>query len=450
MQYNESFLKGSIPKALVKFAIPLMIANILQILYTTVDMYIVGRFAETADVSAVATAGMVMTCITMAISGFAMGVSVLVGQFAGARKPDDISKTVGTGIIFYIILAIVITVPILLLARPIVSLLNAPAEAVEQTHSYLTICCSGLVFIMGYNFVCSIMRGMGNSKAPMLFILVSSIVNIIGDIVLVSGFHMGAAGAALATVASQAISFVFALCYFKAKGSGFTLHRADIRLNSEFLKKIVKIGAPISLQEFLVNLSFVFITAIINGFSLGASAASGIVEKTFMFSCIPILAFSSAVASMSSHNIGAGQPERAVKAMWTGIKICLVFTILFNVLTFFRGDLVISIFSKDPDVIENGRLYIKSYAFDQIALSFVFIMNGYFNSCGHSVFTMVHSLITTFAIRVPLVAIISKIAGATLLHIGIAAPLSSLASIIICVIFLAHQKKKHKTQTLNT
>ena len=448
MQYNESFLKGSIPKALVKFAIPLMIANILQILYTTVDMYIVGHFAQTADVSAVATAGMVMTCITFAVSGFSMGVSVLVGQFAGAKKPEEISKTVGAGIILFIIIALVITLPIVFLARPLVGLLNAPAEAVDQTCAYLTICCSGLVFIMGYNFVCSIMRGMGNSKAPMTFVIVSSIVNIIGDIVLVAVFHMGAAGAALATVASQAVSFVFALCYFKIKGAGFSLNRKHIRFNPEYLGKIFKIGAPIALQEFLVNLSFVLITGIINGMGLGASAASGIVEKAFLFSCIPIMAFSSSVASMSSHNIGAGQPERAVKAMWTGISICLIVTVLFNILTFFRGDLVISIFSSDPDVIENGRLYIKSYAFDQIALSFVFIMNGYFNSCGHSVFTMIHSLITTFAIRVPLALFFSKMAGATLLHIGIAAPVSSLASIIICIVFLMHQKKKREQETL--
>lgn len=447
MEYNESFLKGSIPKALVKFAIPLMIANILQILYTAIDMYVVGKFAETADISAVSTAGMVMTALTVAISGFAMGISVLVGQYAGAKKSDDIAKTVGTGSVFYIILAVVITIPMLLIARPIVSLLNTPAEAVSQTYEYLFICCAGLIFIMGYNLVCSIMRGMGNSKAPMLFIAVSSVVNIIGDLILVAGFHMGAAGAALATVASQAISFFIGLVYLKVKGAGFEISRKHFRLDITYLKQIAKIGAPIALQEFLVNLSFVLITSIINSFSLGASAAAGIVEKSLMFSCIPIMAFSSSVASMSSHNIGAGKPERAVKSMWTGICICLVVTVLFNILTFFRGDLVISIFSKDPSVIENGRLYIKSYALDQILLSLVFIMNGYFNSCGHSVFTMVHSLITTFAIRVPLTILFSKMEGVTLFHIGLSAPISSFVSAILCIIFLSHLKKKQNTIT---
>ena len=446
MEYNESFLKGSIPKALIKFAIPLIIANILQLLYTAIDMYIVGQFAQTADVSAVSTAGMVMTTLTVAISGFAMGISVLVGQFAGAKKPEEISKTVGTGSILYIILAVVVTIPMLLLARPIVGLLNAPAEAVRQTHSYLFICCSGLVFIMGYNLVCSIMRGMGNSKAPMLFIGVASIVNIIGDLILVAGFHMGAAGAALATVASQGLSFIFALIYLKAKGAGFKMHREDFRLNPEYLKKILKIGAPIALQEFLVNLSFVFITGVINTFSLGASAAAGIVEKSLLFTCIPIMALSSSVASMSSHNIGAKKPERAMKTMWTGISIALVFAFIFNLITFFRGDLIIRIFSDDPAVIENGALYIKSYATDQLMLCFVFIMNGYFNACGHSVFTMVHSLITTFAVRVPLVIIFSRMAGSTLMHIGLSAPISSFVSIILCVFFLISLKKKQKAE----
>ena len=276
--------------------------------------------------------------------------------------------------------------------------------------------------------------------------VIMNLVNFFGNALLIFGFHMGAAGAAIATVGSQAISFIIALIYLKIKGAGFTLKREDFRLNPVYLKQIVKIGAPIALQEFLVNLSFVLITGIINSFSLGASAAAGIVEKSLMFSCIPIMAFSSSVASMSAHNIGAKMPERATKCMWTGIYICLVITILFNILTFFRGDLVISIFSKDPAIIENGRLYIKSYAFDQIALSFVFIMNGYFNACGHSVFTMVHSLIPTFAIRVPLTIIFSKMAGVTLFHIGLSAPLSSLASIILCVIFLMHQKKKQQAQ----
>ena len=283
------------------------------------------------------------------------------------------------------------------------------------------ICSIGIIFIVGYNLVVSIMRGMGNSKAPLLFVAVSSVVNVIIDYILVRFFSMGATGAAIATVCSQCVSFVFSLIYLFVNGTGFELKKTDIRLTASYSKKIAKIGAPISLQEFLVKLIFV---------------------------CMPIMAFSSSVAAMSANNIGAGQPERAEKCMWRGVLICLCITVIFNFVTFFKGDLLVSIFSNDPEVIENGRLYIKSYGTDQIMLSFIFIMNGYFNACGHSVFTMAHSLITTFALRVPLTLIFSKIAEKTLLYIGMAAPISSLASIILCMIFLIYQRKKSEKETI--
>lgn len=448
MQYNESFIKGSITKALVKFAVPLMLANLLQIFYSTVDLYIVGKYGVTADISAVSTASMIMTAVTLAITGFTTGVTVLVGQYAGAKKPDEISKTVGTSFFFFFIIAAAVTVPMLIFNKPLVSCLNAPAEAVEKTQSYMFICSIGIIFIVGYNLVVSIMRGMGNSKAPFLFVAVSSVVNVITDYILVRFFSMGATGAAIATVCSQCVSFVFSLIYLFVKGTGFELKKTDIRLTASYSKKIAKIGAPISLQEFLVNLSFVFVTAVINGLGLGASAAAGICEKILIFVCMPIMAFSSSVAAMSANNIGAGQPERAEKCMWRGVLICLCITVIFNFVTFFKGDLLVSIFSNDPEVIENGRLYIKSYGTDQIMLSFIFIMNGYFNACGHSVFTMAHSLITTFLLRVPLTFIFSKIAEKTLLYIGMAAPISSLASIILCMIFLIYQRKKSEKETI--
>lgn len=442
MKRNESFLTGSIPKALIKFAIPLMLANILQLLYSTVDLYIVGNFAETSDASAVATASMMMTAITMAVSGFTTGVTVIIGQFAGGKKERDVAGTVGTAAIFFGIMAVILTVPMLVFNHGLVELLNAPAEAVTQTRQYLFICSAGLIFIVGYNLVGGIMRGMGNSTAPLIFVAVASAVNVIADYVLVKIFSMGAAGAAIATVGSQGVSFIFSLAYLKIRGVGFAFSRREIRLHSEYVKKIFKIGGPISLQEFLVNLSFVLITMVINGKGVSASAAAGFVEKILMIVCMPILAFSSSVAAMSANNIGAGNPIRARKCMWTGISICLVIAVLFNIVTFFKGEVLISIFTDDPLVIENGRLYIKSYGLDQIMLSFVFIMNGYFNSCGHSVFTMVHSLITTFALRVPLTIIFSKIATDTLFYIGCSAPISSFVSIVICAVYLSMLKKR--------
>ena len=211
---------------------------------------------------------------------------------------------------------------------------------------------------------------------------------------------------------------------------------------------IVKVGVPIALQEFLVNLSFVLITRVINDFGVSASAAAGIAEKTINICVMPTVAFSAAVSTMAAQNIGAGQPKRARQGMWFGIAVCLVITTVYAVYSYLHGENVIGLFSRDPDVMEHGRLYLKSYAFDQMMLSFVFIMNGYFNACGHSVFTMVHSLITTFLLRVPMTILFGRLPGATLLHIGIPAPVSSFVSLLICLVFLARLKKKERDDVL--
>ena len=441
MEYNQSLLHDPVPKALTRFAIPLLLANLLQILYSSVDMWIVGHFASTADVSAVSTASMLTFVITITIAGFATGLTVTVGQFAGAQRHRDISRVMGAAIFLFAVIAVAVTLPLLIFCRPIVGLLNAPAGAVDQTFSYLFICSCGVVFIVGYNVLTGLLRGLGDSRAPLLCVAVSSVINIIADYVLVKILGMGAAGAALATVGSQAVSFLTALIYLMAKRP-VRLYREDVRPSGAFIRQITKIGAPIALQEFLVNLSFVLITRVINAFGMEASAAGGIAEKIINIAVMPTVAFSASVSTLAAQNIGAKQPKRARQGMWTGICICLVLTTVFAVYSFFRGETLISIFSKDAQVVEQGRRYLKFYAFDQMMLSFVFIMNGYFNACGHSVFTMVHSLITTFGLRVPMTILLGRMPWATMMHIGIPAPVSSFVSIVICVVFLARLRKK--------
>ena len=311
----------------------------------------------------------------------------------------------------------------------------------EQTFRYLFICSCGVIFIVGYNVLTGLLRGLGDSRAPLLCVAVSSVTNIIADYVLVKILGMGAAGAALATVGSQAVSFFTALIYLLVKRP-VKLYREDVRFDGSCIGQITKIGAPIALQEFLVNLSFVLITRVINDFGMEASAAGGIAEKIINIAVMPTVAFSASVSTLAAQNIGARQPERARQGMWTGIGICFVLTTAFALYAFFRGGTLIGLFSKDPMVIEQGRQYLRSYAFDQMMLSFVFIMNGYFNACGHSVFTMVHSLITTFGLRVPMTMLLGRMPRATLTHVGIPAPVSSFVSIVICLVFLARLRKR--------
>lgn len=448
MVSNDYLLKGRITSGLVRFAVPVMLSMILQILYSAVDLLIVGNFATTADLSGVAVSSQILTTVTLGISGITTGLTVLLGQFSGAGSEKDVKHTVGSSVLLYGVLTILLTVLLVCFNDAIVSAMKTSAGAVEETKSYLLICSLGIIFIVGYNVTSGIFRGLGNSKTPLYFVAVACVINIGLDLLFVKGFGMGAAGAALATVIAQAGSFLFSLLYLKKKGVGirFSRHdfwpsRADLHLRLTYIKKMLRIGLPISLQEVLINLSFLLITAVVNkigqtsGMGEVPSAAVGTVEKLISFLMMPTMAISVAVATMSAHNYGARQVNRSKKCLKSGILISLAIAIPACLFCWVFGTALTSLFSRDPVVIREASLYLKTYSLDCVAVAFVFNLNSFFSSLSKSVFSMAHSLLTTFLIRVPFVIIAGGMAGVTLLTIGCAAPLSSLGSMIICFVY---------------
>lgn len=452
MASNDYLLRGSITGALVRFAMPVMLSMILQILYSATDLLIVGNFGTTADMSGVTISSQLLTTITLGMSGITTGLTVVLGQFSGAGEKENMKRTIGSSIIFFTILAAALTILLLCLNSAIIAAMKTPPEAVGPARSYLHICTLGIVFIVGYNVTSSIFRGIGNSKTPLIFVAVACGINIVLDLVFIKGFGMGAAGAALATVIAQAGSLLFSVLYLRKHGIGIDFSREDIKLRNddghlrlEYIKKILRIGLPISLQEILVNLSFLLITAVVNNrMGLSASASVGTVEKLISFLMMPTMAISVAVATMSAHNYGARQFTRARKCLWAGITISLCFAVVVCAFCWIDGKSLTALFSRDPKVIHDASLYLKTYSLDCIGVAFVFNLNGYFSSCNKSVFSMIHSLTTTFLIRVPFVVIAGGIAGVTLLTIGCAAPLSSLGSLIMCLIYFGWLRRKMK------
>lgn len=374
--------------------------------------------------------------VTQFIIGLATGVTVLVGRYFGEQKERKLSKATGAAIVFFGVLALILSVIYVGGHQMMVELMQTPSEAVAATKQYLFTCALGIVFIAGYNVVSSILTGLGDSKTPFLFILIACIINVVLDIVLVRYFYMGALGTAIATTIAQAGSFLFALLVLKKKGLGYPLIRQDIRLNKIQIVGMVKIGVPVAVQNVLVGVSFLFITAIINNMGVTASAAVGIVEKLITFLFVPAIAMGTAVSTAGAQNIGAGNPKRAKQGMWNGVLIALVPSVLIALFCQFGGDILAGFLSNDSEVIAMSENYLRSYIFDVVMVSFVFCMNGYFNSCGKSWFSLVHSLVTTFALRVPLAWIFAQIEGGGLYAIGWAAPLSTAVSLLLCLIFL--------------
>ncbi|WAG68372.1 MATE family efflux transporter [Clostridium sp. CF011] len=440
MKQENTLTEGKVIPTLLKFAFPFLLASLLQALYGAADLLVVGQFDNSAQVSAVATGSQIMQTITSVILGLTTGGTILIGNYLGAKKYKDIAESVGTIICTFGIIAAVLTVIMVVMTGTITNLMNTPTEAFKYTKQYIFICSCGIPFIIGYNALSGILRGLGNSKAPLFFIAVACVTNIMVDLILVGGFHMGAPGAAIATIAAQAISFIIGVLYIKKIGFNFEFHRSHIRIEAGKAKKVFKLGLPIALQDGLINISFIIITAVINVMGLTASASVGVVEKIIVFTMLPTIAFASAIAAMTAQNMGAGKKERAKQCLYIGTGCSLILGIICYAYAQWNPTSLTALFSRDTAVIETAALYIKSYSIDCILVCFVFCMNSFFSGCGNSLFPMIHSLIATFIIRIPLSFVLSKIVGMTLYEIGFASPLATFASLVMCIIYIKSGK----------
>lgn len=434
--------KGSVPKVLMQFAMPYLLANVLQALYGGADLFVVGRFDDAASVAGVAIGSQVMQTVTGIILGLTAGITVLIGIATGARDEKKAAATIGSAVWLFAIIGAVLTLLMTVWHDTIATAMHTPPEATTDTRYYLLICSLGIPFIIGYNVVFGIMRGLGDSRSPLYFVALACVINIVLDFVLVGGCHMRAAGAATATIASQGISFAAALCYLHRKGFRFPFTRRDIRLNGILSKRIIKLGTPIALQDALINISFLIITVIVNRMGVTASAALGVVEKLIVFAMLPPVAISSAVAAMTAQNYGAGLTDRMNRCLKSGIGMALVFGTAFCIYSQFLPETLMGIFTNDAPVIELGAEYLHGYSIDCIIVSFVFCINSYFSGQGNSLFPMVHSLIATFLFRIPLSWIFSHIAPTSLFPMGFAPPLATMVSLAICLWYLKIWQKR--------
>lgn len=443
MQEN-TFLKGKILPPLIKFALPLMLSQLLQALYGAVDLIVVGHYGTTADFSAVATGSQLMQGITGIIIGLTTGVTVIIGQAVGAGKSKRAGEISAGMTKLLIIISLIFFAVLTLFAPEALSLLKIPLEAKSAGIDYIRICAAGVIFISAYNAISGLFRGVGNSKMPLVFILIACVVNIIGDMILVGIFKMGAAGAALATVCAQTVSVIFSVIYILRGGLPFKITKESFAARGT-VGKILKIGVPIALQDFLTRVSFLILTAILNSLGLVASASIGISEKLFLFLSIIPISFMSALSAFVAQNIGAGNSERAYKSLKISVAISFVFGILTFIATFFFPEILAAAFEKNPEVIASAARYQRGCAAEHIFISVFFCMLGYFNGLGKTDFVMIQGIFTAFAVRIPLSYLLSRGSSPDLFKIGLAVPASALVSFIMCLVYLIYLNKKEKS-----
>ena len=440
MKTETDFTRGPIVGPLLRFSLPILLALFLQALYGAVDLLVVGKYAAAADLSGVAVGSQIMMTITQLISSFAMGTTILLGQKIGEGDRASGGRIIGTSIVLFFAVGVALTALIPLLSGALAQAMNAPAEAFAETKRYIAICGGGSVMIVAYNVLGSVMRGMGDSRTPLITVAIASVCNITGDLLLIKGLSMGAAGAAIATVASQTVSVLVSFLLLKRRTLPLALTRRELRLDGDIARRITTFGAPISLQSLLVGLSFLVILAITNRLGLIASAGVGVAEKVCAFIMLVPEAFMQSMSAYVAQNTGARQPERALRGLRIAIGLSTAFGVVMFYTAFFHGDLLCAIFARDEDVILAGFDYLRAYAVDCMFTCFLFCFIGFFNGLGRTAFVMAQGICAAFLIRIP-VAYLMSVKTGRLFYIGLSVPCSTIAQITVCFLFLSHVKR---------
>lgn len=443
---KSDFTQGSILQKLVLFMLPVLGALVLQAAYGAVDLLVVGHFGSTSGLSAVSTGSQVLNLVTFVVTQFAMGITVLIARYLGEKRPQYIGQVIGGSIVVFALISAVLFVVLVGFARPISVLMQAPEEALCLTSGYVRICGAGIFFIVAYNLLAAIFCGLGDSQSPLLFVLVACIVNVFGDLFLVAGLHLDAAGAAIATVAAQAVSVVCAVIMLLKKHLPFKLCKADFRLNPQ-CRKFLSIGLPLALQEFLTQLSFLALCAFVNRLGLEASSGYGVACKIVNFAMLIPSALMQSMSAFVSQNIDAGSKKRARQSMFTGIGIGLAFGCAVFALVWFKGDALAGVFTADQAVIANAFAYLKGFAPETIATAVLFSMVGYFNGNNKTVWVMVQGLVQTLLVRLPMAYFMSIQPNASLTMIGLAAPTSTAVGIVLNICFYFYFERTSRSDS---
>lgn len=441
---ERDLTSGSVWKNIVYFSLPYLLSYFLQTLYGLADLFIVGQFDGVASTTAVSIGSQVMHMLTVMIVGLAMGTTVNIGRAVGARDSQKASKVVGNTTVLFVGVSVVLAVVLLVLVQPIVRVMSTPAEAVEGTVRYLTICFIGIPFITAYNVIASIFRGLGDSKSPMYFIAVACVANIALDYLFIGALHMGPAGAALGTTLSQTISVAVSLLVILKKKTGISVKRADFRPERVTMGQVLKIGVPIAAQDGFIQVAFIIITIIANRRGLSVAAAVGIVEKIISFLFLVPSSMLSTVSALGAQNMGAGKYERADQILRYAMGIAVGFGLIVSLLIQIIAGPVVGLFTTDATVILLGVQYIRGYIWDCIFAGVHFSFSGYFCAYGKSEISFVHNLIAILCVRIPGVYLTSKIFPDTLFPMGLATATGSLLSVIICMIAFGWLKKQKR------
>lgn len=439
---QKDLTHGGIMSNIFGFALPYIIAYFLQILYGLADLFIIGQYCKVDSTTAVSNGAQVMYFVTVVIIGLAMGTTVRMARAIGANDKRWAAQVMGNSVSMFMLLSLILSVVLLLSTNVIVGLMQTPPEAIAGTKSYLAVCFIGIPFIVAYNIIASIFRGIGDTQTPLMFVAVACVSNILLDYLFIGYMHMGPTGAALGTTLSQTISVIFAALTIRRHKDIFDMRWTDLKPQKNILSNILKIGIPIALQDGFIQVSFILIAIIANMRGLDDAAAVGIVEKFIGLLFIVPSAMLSTVSAVSAQCIGACQAERAQSTLLRATEIVILFGLICVMLIHIFPEAPVRLFTDNENVIKQGTAYLSSYGWDCILAGIHFCFSGYFTAYNYSLVSFAHNVVSIVTARVPLSYLLSINFPLTLYPMGWAAPIGSFVSIVICIVAYIYMKRK--------
>lgn len=429
---QTDFTVGSIPKHLLAFSWPMFLGNLLQTLYNTVDSIWVGRFLGPDALGAVSVGFPIIFALVSLVMGISMATTVMVSQFFGAKQDKLVQKTIQNSLLLLCAGGVIFSFIGVIFHRQLLQMINTPQELVADASAYLTIFLSGLIFMFLYNIFGAIMRGLGDSQTPLVYLAYATFLNIILDPIMIFGIgpvpKMGVAGAALATVISQALSAVLGLRYmFKNDLIGSW---KGFQPDWEIIGKTFKIGLPAGIQQSVVSMGHIVVNSLINSFGRVVVAAFAAAAKLEGFAFMPIMSLSFAASAVAGQNLGADKPQRAHKTLYWSVVIVVAISLLVGFFLFLSPKLWLSVFTDDPNVLAEGSMYLRILAFSYIPFGVMFMINGLLRGAGDTLATMITSIFSLWLVRVPLAYYLARTVGLGSRGVWIAmatSPLSGLA-----------------------
>jgi len=435
--FTNDLSQGSVTKKLIRFAAPFLVSSILQNLYSIVDMIIVGQFAGVTSLSAVTVAAQISLLLTNFAIGLSTGGSVLIGQYVGGKDNENLKKSIGTFFSFIVILVAALMVLILTLHMPLLRLVNAQESYISEARSYLLVNACGMIFMMGYNAVSSVLRALGDSVRPLIFVAIACVANIVFTYIFVAICHFGAAGAALGTIMAQAISVTFGIVYLKRNSFVFDFRLRSFKIDMPSLKKILRVGLPSAVQNTMMSISFTILSTVVNSLGAESTAAMGTMNKLVDLSIIPSMSMMNAISAMTAQNVGAQKFDRALKTLRSGLIISYTISIIVFILMQAFPTHFIKIFNSDPTLVPLAADYCRVNSLDFLFAPGALAMAGLLIGSGHTLKNSIITVSTSLLIRAPLAWLLGIKLDLGLKGVAFATPTSSLVAVIAAAILVA-------------